>query len=219
VTAPGASALTLIEEELEQGYYEFTGEPCADATVLVFLPVKAHAIEVSEPRVGDPIYNDRREESGRISDVTIDRSGRRPRVIWTAEPTPLGCAGPGWAGSEAYFAVGYLVPRQVWLGGSGARGYVDRALSRTFGGAYAHATGSSARCRRRSSVRVRCRTGWFIGDVVWGGMVTVWLSKRRGSLRWNYRLRITRIDEYCELVEHGTNCRKVARRERRNLAP
>jgi hypothetical protein len=149
--------------------------------------------------------------------VTIDRSGRRPKVIWTGEPTPLGCTGPGWAGSDTYFAVDYLVPRQVWLGRSGARDYADRALSRTFDSAYDHATGSSARCRRRSSVRSRCRTGWFIGDVIWEGTVTVWLSKRRGSLRWNYRLKITRVNEYCEIVEHGTNCRRVVGRERRNL--
>lgn len=219
VTAPVALGLTVIEEELEEGYYEFTGEPCGTATVRVFLPVKAHSIEVSEPVVGDLVYNDRAQESGRISDVTKDRSGRRPKVIWTAEPTPLVCSDLGWAGNEMYFAVDYLVPRRVRLGGSGARRYTDRALSQTFGGAYSHASGSSMRCRRKSSIRVRCDTGWFIGDVVWGGTVTVWLSKRRGSLQWNYRLNVTRVNEYCEQVEHGTNCRRVTRRERRNLIP
>ena len=183
IAAP-AVALTVVEDELEAGYYAFAGEPCGTpATVSVFLPIKARLIEVSEPIVSDPIYNDLDEEGGRISAVTVDREGRRPKVIWTAEPTPLLCFGVGWESSDSYFAVDYLVPRSVRLGGLGARRYSERALSRTFGPAYTLATESSLSCRRRSSIRVPCRTGWFQGDTTWGGTVAVWLSKRRGELR------------------------------------
>jgi hypothetical protein len=54
MTAPVASALTVVKEELEEGYYEFTGEPCGIAIVRVFLPVKARSIEVSEPMPAIP---------------------------------------------------------------------------------------------------------------------------------------------------------------------
>jgi hypothetical protein len=109
MTAPVASALTVVKEELEEGYYEFTGEPCGIAIVRVFLPVKARSIEVSEPNAGDPVHNDRGEEIGRLSDVTIDRSGRRPKVIWTGEPTPLGCTGPGWEAATR------ISPSIIWF--------------------------------------------------------------------------------------------------------
>jgi hypothetical protein len=183
----------------------------------MFLPTGARAIEVGEPLTGDPIYSDLHEPGGHISDATVDRSGRRPRVIWTAEPTPLLCFGKGWESGNLLFAVAYRIRRQVRVGGRTARRYVDRALRRTFGPSQVYGSGHSLACKRRSSVTVRCRAEWFAGDTSWSGPVTVWLSKIRGKLRWNYRLAITRVNEYCESVLEGTDCRDVIRRERRDL--
>jgi hypothetical protein len=84
-----------------------------------------------------------------------------------------------------------------------AKHYIHVALNRKFNAGAAAASGVSVRrCHRRSRTRVRCFAGWVTGDLDFYGPVTIWLSRRGFDVSWNYAYRITRLDEYCALVEH-----------------
>jgi len=94
-----------------------------------------------------------------------------------------------------------------------AKGHVRTALRRRFG-TYRNASGKRvAGCARLSRVRIRCsKVSWFIGDLSYGGRVTIWLAREGGETSWNYGYRITRFDEYCA-VRGGRRCTKTYRVE------
>ena len=66
-------------------------------------------------------------------------------------------------------------------------------------------------CGRASSVRVRCRTSWVVGDLSWTGRVTIWNSREGEEVFWNHAYVIKRTDEYCKAVRKRRNCSKVYR--------
>src|SRR5262245_48898167 len=76
--------------------------------------------------------------------------------------------------------------------------YASVALHRHFKEAFDHGYGLRGGCGRRlgPSSRFCPHISWYIGDLSYSGWVKVWLS--RGY--WYYRLKVTRIDEYCLAV-------------------
>lgn len=109
---------------------------------------------------------------------------------------------------------------QVYLEGYRIRFYTKEALAEKWGETFTTADRPTIGCRRTSSIGGRCRVGWFQGDTSWSGRVRVWLSVERGvgpygsdEIRWNYALRIRRVNEYCVFVRKRPmhRCSKVIR--------
>ena len=219
---PASRALTVVEDRTLSKVTRFVGDTCGAPAVVKFpLPQGASSIEISEPIVGDPLWSDSDELiHGEVTRAAVDRGGRRPKLTWEATGDAGLCFpdGDGWEADAMRFVAFYRLRREVVLGGRGARRYARRALRRTFGSAFTYGYAHSYRCRRASDIRVRCHAGWVIGDVSYGGPVTIWLSKRAGALRWNYSLSIIRVNEYC-LVVQGSDCRRLVMRSRTGLVP
>lgn len=81
-----------------------------------------------------------------------------------------------------------------------ARYYSKVAIRRNFKERFSAATFKADQCRRRSRVRVRCRVGWYQGDMSYSGHTVIWLTRAGGAgtgTEWNYAYGIGRLDTYC----------------------
>jgi hypothetical protein len=94
-----------------------------------------------------------------------------------------------------------------------AKSHLREALSQRFGGSYRAAYGKRiSDCSRRSRTRIRCRPSWVVGDLVFYGTASIWLTRdEAGYVDWNYGWTIRRLDEYCAEVTHSKNCVKTYR--------
>lgn len=65
-------------------------------------------------------------------------------------------------------------------------------------------------CNKRiSDIRLKCKMSWFVGDLSFWGKGTIWLTLPEHRPYWNYSYRITRLNEYCAIVEEGNDCTRT----------
>lgn len=152
---------------------------------------------------------------------------RDPTVIGMKRLLPValavlmfGSSASAWALSARVYDedTDEVYDEQLYMKSYDIRFYTKEALAEKWGETFTTAYRPSIRCRRTSSIAGRCRVGWFQGDTSWSGRVRVWLSVERGAgpygtdeIRWNYALRIRRVNEYCVFVRKRPirRCSKV----------
>jgi hypothetical protein len=91
----------------------------------------------------------------------------------------------------------------VKLGTARAKAFMSSALHADFE-SWAVGLGKRVKCTQRvSRDRVHCqRIVWGIGDSVFFGSGTIWLTYEGSKTFWNDSYRITEYNEYCNVVEH-----------------
>jgi hypothetical protein len=206
VVAPTASGSLNVKRNISRDI-SFAGTGCgAQDTVQVSIPAKARGpVTIVRPQVGAVLSDDLFGDP--VAEITAASVLGR-QVMWTATATPstAPCTDPGfWEGFEwsATPRATLTVNVPVRLSSRAAERLTARALKRRFGTAYSHGYGHRIQCRRRlSPTRISCRKiSWIIGDGVYFGRSTIWLTKDRFErVHWNYAYRIKRFDEYCALV-------------------
>lgn len=83
------------------------------------------------------------------------------------------------------------------------------ALSRRRAFAFSAGGARRVKCNVRvSRDRLKCRMSWFVGDLVFWGRGTIWITYPQGEAYWNFSYRVVRFNEYCAVVG-GTDCTKV----------
>ena len=106
------------------------------------------------------------------------------------------------------FATPITPARADYLTKKEATVYAGETLAADFKTYYTEAYAVKLRCQTRlSDMKVRCRPGWVIGDLVFWGKLTI---RVRGEFYFP-RYRILRFDEYCAAVRHGHDCKRVYR--------
>lgn len=80
------------------------------------------------------------------------------------------------------------------------------ALARRPGLSFEAGYARRVKCNKRiSSIRVRCKMGWSVGDLSFEGRGLIWLTYERGGAHWNYAYRIRKRNHYC-LATGGSDC-------------
>jgi hypothetical protein len=89
------------------------------------------------------------------------------------------------------------------LGTARAKFFMSSALHTDFE-SWEGGLGKQVKCTQRlSRSRVHCqRVAWGIGDSIFFGSGTIWLTHEGSTTYWNDRYRITEYNEYCNVVEH-----------------
>jgi hypothetical protein len=87
--------------------------------------------------------------------------------------------------------------------------YLERALTRHFGGAFRYRSGWRRACARTARTRFSCRVAWGVGDSSFRGVARLWHSREGEDATWNYAWRIVRTNEYCKFVLRRKRCTKV----------
>lgn len=63
--------------------------------------------------------------------------------------------------------------------------------------------------KRASDIHLKCRMSWIVGDSLYWGKGTIWLTFPEHRPLWNYSYRMTRLNEYCAIVEERDHCTRV----------
>jgi hypothetical protein len=218
VPAP-AFALTIHRAAVKQGPLYFQSEPgqCSgSSTSTIALPSGAERIRVISPLVGMAVNNGR----VRIAAVTIENRQHHPTVQWLAEGYSSECNedfGESWS-AEFEGRVKYRQRLKVVLRRSLGKRMVAASLNREFDSTFEHATKVIRfACRRASSLSLRCKVAWFIGDTSYRGWVRVQLGASASTPFWSYVLRMTVTDDYCQAVTHAGDCSKSVRHHKRGI--
>lgn len=91
-----------------------------------------------------------------------------------------------------------------------AKGFMREALLRHPNLSFRAGYGRRVVCDHRlTPVRLKCRMQWIVGDIVYFGTGTIWLTFENHAANWNYSYRVTRFNEYCAVVVKADNCTKV----------
>jgi len=227
-TAVPASAAYLVSNATASTTEPFFNDTECEPTE-VTLPLKDGSFGVkvvTGPTRGEALLapNASTQEVGVVTSVRV-----RPKtseIVWAAAPLPGGCypdygepIGTDENGNDIYtktptfkwktddydFEAKYKVRHNVQLTRRSAARLASTALSRQFGNAYENADTGYPRCRRPRHNSTLCSTGFFQGDVSWGGYVRVKVGTTRNhrKLRWSYRLNVLQVNEYCLNVNHG----------------
>lgn len=220
LTFPGwASALTVQRNGVAQETLFFQSENgyCRGAsTATISLPRDAETIRIIAPQVGSTTNNGRVQ----ITAVKIENPSGRPVVRWIAEGRSSGCFGELGERWSAQFEakLEYRQRIQVVLRRALGERMVSVALNREFQSTFANSTEVTRfACKKPSSLVLRCKVGWFLGDTSYRGQVRVRLGATAATPNWAYKLRIAVTDEYCQSVTHAGRCVKVIRRHRRGM--
>ena len=96
------------------------------------------------------------------------------------------------------------------LGTRHAAGLMRTALLRHPNLAFRAGYARRVKCNRRiSDIRLKCKMSWIVGDSVFWGRGTIWLTFPEHRPFWNYSYRIKQLDEYCAIVEERDNCTRT----------
>ena len=99
---------------------------------------------------------------------------------------------------------------RYFLGTPHADSLMAPALTRKPGRYFAKALGPRIRCNQRlASDRLKCDMGWALGDWIFYGSGSIWITYEEGQPHWNFSYRVVRKNEYCASVAHGSHCPKT----------
>lgn len=214
-----ASALTVTRSSTHAEPLSFGTDPfvCSGFSGDRFaLPRAAFGIQARSPRIGTTF------NSGRVHIAYIFVETRRgvPVVEWVATGTSSFCSGysgDGWQ-VDTTGVVDFKQHVRISLNRRLGRQLAISVLNGHFEDTFENATrilGFS--CKKRTGRLLRCRVAWFLGDSSYRGKVSIALGATPRTPLWSYRLRVAVTDEHCVYVAHGSNCRKVVRRQRKKL--
>lgn len=132
----------------------------------------------------------------------VDNPGWPAPPTPTPTPTPTPSTTPTPAPPTTSTTPSPHKPQLPKLTAPDARHYSTVALQRGFNGQF-YLGGSSIKCRQRiSRTKIRCSVSWFQGDFLFNGHTTIWYLWHGSKPYWNYSYTITRVDDYCNRVQH-----------------